>query len=278
MQIIDFHTHTFEDNVAERAIKKLSASANIISYLGGTDGELIQSNRNGYCTSVVLPVATKISQSDGINSRNYKKNMISMDTGVIYFAAIHPDDSDIKAKLFAIKSAGFKGIKLHPAFQGLRIDDNNYLKIIDIASGLGLITVIHAGYDISYPQNENASVRYILNMVRTLNPERVVLAHMGGWNQWDMVESDLAGANVYFDTSFCLNELIPNDRNLPFSNVRLSKEQFLRIVKLHGIDRILFGTDSPWSDREESVNIIKSIGLSQSDLDRLLYKNASAIL
>lgn len=277
-QIIDFHTHTFGEDIAERAINKLSLSANIVSYSRGTDEELARANQNQQMNSVVLPVATKVMQAKGINENNRKKNEISDETGIIYFAAIHPDDTNIKANLMNMKNSGFKGIKLHPVFQGSRIDEDNYLKVIDAASELGLITVIHAGEDISFPGNENASVKYILNMLRILEPQKLVLAHMGGWNQWDLVESDLAGANVYFDTSFCLNRLVPYDEKKQFSKVQMSSQQFIRIINKHGTDKILFGTDSPWTDRKESVDYIKKLGLSNQIMDKLFWANAEKIL
>ena len=33
-------------------------------------------------------------------------------------------------------------------------------------------------------------------------PSQLILAHMGGWKQWETVYSLLAGEDVYLDTSF----------------------------------------------------------------------------
>jgi len=279
LKIIDFHTHTFDEYVAKRAIDKLSKSANIINYADGTDSCLEKLNIDeSIDLSVVLPVATKIMQADGINAKNVKKNAAENNNGLLYFAAIHPEDSNIRRKLSTIKGAGFKGIKLHPVFQDAYIDEKCYLELIDTASDLDLITVIHAGYDISFPGVEYADVKYLLNMIQEVKPRNLVLAHMGGWGQWDMVESDLAGADVYLDTSFCLEKHIPLDNNGTVCDVNLSAEQFLRIVKLHGSDKILFGSDSPWTSRTESVQNIKATGLDQEDLKNIFFDNARRLL
>lgn len=279
MEIIDFHTHTFEDYVAFRAVDKLRRSANILNYADGTDGNLIELNKSEKIgLSVVLPVATKIMQGQDINARNHKKNEHTAETGLMYFAAIHPDDSNIPAKLSDIKNAGFKGIKIHPVFQDVYADESSYLKMIDIASEIGLITVIHAGEDLTHPDCEWAGVRYILNMLNQVHPKNVVLAHMGGLNEWDLVESDLAGADVYFDTSFSLNEIKSFDLAKPTKKDCLSKEQFLRIVKKHGVDKILFGTDSPWTSRTESIKCIQDTGLDEMSLEMIFSKNAKKIL
>ena len=68
-----------------------------------------------------------------------------------------------------------------------------------------------------------------------VEPEKLVLAHMGGNASWSEVEERLVGRNVYFDTGVILD--------------RMPQEQFLRMVREHGADRIVFGTDSPWADR-----------------------------
>lgn len=279
-RIIDFHTHTFPDYIADRAVDKLRKSANSKNYLDGTDKGLIGSVReNGISRAIVLPVATRPGQANEINARSVKKNLDSEKTGLEFFAAIHPDDINVLAMLSNIKAAGFKGIKLHPVFQDVYIDEYSYLKIIDAASSLDLITVIHAGYDISYAGVEYAGVKYILNMIEELHPKNLVLAHMGGWNEWDMVESDLCGAECYFDTSFCLTQVVPFDEtNKNVCSVQLQNEQFLRIVKKHGADKILFGSDSPWSMQGEVVGAIESSGLSPEDVEKVLYQNAYNLL
>lgn len=279
-RIIDFHTHTFGEQIAERAIEKLGHAANIVNYSAGTEKDLVQLNIDEQIDlSVVLPVATKVGQGDKINADSVMSNSKTKDNHLIYFGAVHPDDVNVKDRLMALKREGFKGIKLHPVYQGKFIDDLTYLRLIDIASTFDLITVIHAGYDIGYPEAEFSSVKYIIKMLDEVRPAKVVLAHMGGFNQWDIVESDLAGADVYFDTSFCLDELVVLDEKLPhMKDDMLSTTQFLRLVNKHGEDKILFGTDSPWADRRKSIQLLCETGLENKVLNKLFYENAKKLL
>ena len=46
-----------------------------------------------------------------------------------------------------------KGIKLHPDYQDMYFDDIRYEHIVDTASELGLITVVHAGADPKCPKD-----------------------------------------------------------------------------------------------------------------------------
>jgi predicted TIM-barrel fold metal-dependent hydrolase len=55
-------------------------------------------------------------------------------------------------------------------------------------------------------------------------------------------------------------------------------EQFLRIVKAHGADKILFGSDSPWSKAGEEIAALQSLPLSEEEKAKILYKNAEKLL
>lgn len=58
----------------------------------------------------------------------------------------------------------------------------------------------------------------------------------------------------------------------------MREEKFLALVRTFGAERILFGSDSPWTSQKESVKTFMSLPLSKEDKDRILYKNASQLL
>lgn len=279
MDIIDFHTHTFEDSVAPKAVDKLIHSANIMHYYDGTDSSLTASNKqDGIALSIGIPVATRPGQAERINAKSVIKNEHVDESGILFFGAIHPEDENLRDALRGIKNAGFKGIKLHPVFQHVYADDPKYMEILDAASELDLITVIHAGLDHGFPGDERASIKYILKLIDKVHPKKFVLAHMGGMCEWDMVESDLAGADVYLDTAYSIDEVIAFDGNIRPDTPVMSKEQFVRLVKKHGVDRVLFGTDSPWTDRSVALKNIKNSGLSEEDIKKILSTNGRGLL
>jgi predicted TIM-barrel fold metal-dependent hydrolase len=55
-------------------------------------------------------------------------------------------------------------------------------------------------------------------------------------------------------------------------------DTFLRIIEKHGADRILFGSDAPWSNASTEVEHLKSLPLLQKDIDLILGGNATRIL
>lgn len=306
--IIDFHTHTFPDELAERAVGSLAESARISSYLDGTTEDLRSSMKDaGIDYSVLLPVATKPEQQSSINKIAIEVNRHSQDTGLISFGGIHPDNEDYRQILRNLARNGVKGIKLHPVFQKTFLDDIRYLRIISCACEQDLIILIHAGYDISHPDWEYSTVPHIVSMLDVISPRKLVLAHMGGWNCWAETEKYLAGRDVWLDTSFSLlplrhvsgtaQKMETDHSHMGFHafeesdfssdtaqktetdhSYRLSQESFLRMVKTHGTDRILFGSDSPWGGQAETIAALKDTGLTDDELYAILGDNAARLL
>ena len=270
---IDFHTHAFPDKIAAATIEKLAAVADTNAFSDGTYAGLSASSRAaGLDLSIVLPVATHPRQVTKINDTAAAVNERTAQTGLFSFGGIHPDTPDYREELSRIQALGLKGVKLHPPYQGVEFDDPRYLRIIDRACELGLIVLTHAGIDIGIPGPEKCTVAHIRRVIDQLHPDRLVLAHMGGWMLWDDVERELCGLPVYLDTAFSLGTTRQGRLQM------LTQEQFLRIVRAHGADRVLFGTDSPWSSQQESLTAIEQLPLTPSEREQILGENARRLL
>lgn len=117
-------------------------------------------------------------------------------------------------------------------------------------------------------------------MLDAVKPRKFVLAHMGGWGCWEEVEECIAGRDVWLDTAFALLPIEPAPGTVRSreENPPLSGEQFLRMVRHHGADRILFGTDSPWSGQRQMVAAIRGSGLNVQEQEAVLGGNAGALL
>ena len=205
-QIIDFHTHIFPDVIAEKSIASLEEKAGIKAATDGTLQGLLESmDRSGVDLSVILPVVTKPSQFDRINS----------------FAA------EVNAK-YGDRVLSFGGIDI------------------------GLPETVHCPPD---------RMRKVLDAVK---PKKMVLAHTGGWKQWDAVYEYLAGEDVYLDTSFTFDYI--------------SREQFLKILDKHAPDKVLFATDSPWSCAAKGIQAIRTLPVSEEVKKAILWENAARLL
>ena len=271
--LIDFHTHAFPDKIAAGTIEKLEERSGTPAYAPGTYAGLEDSARRaGIDLCVVLPVATSPKQVTKINDTAAAVNERTEETGLFSFGGIHPDTPDYREELRRIRELGLKGIKLHPPYQGVEFDDIRYLRIVEYASELGLIVLTHAGVDIGIPGPEKCTVQHIRSVIDQVHPDKLVLAHMGGWMLWDEVERELCGLPVYLDTAFSLGTARRGELQM------LTGEQFLRVIRAHGADRVLFGTDSPWSDQRESLEAIRALPLTQEEQSAILGENARRLL
>ena len=154
--IIDFHTHIFPDKIAEKTIALLAEKGNIRPYGDGRADTLKRSMKKaGVDLSILQPVITRPEQFDSIF--RFALGINEEKDGLYSFGGIHPASEHYKEELNQIAEAGFKGIKLHPDYQGMFADDIRMIRVTDYALEKGLLVLFHAGYDVGYPQKVHAS-------------------------------------------------------------------------------------------------------------------------
>ena len=266
--IIDFHTHVFPDKIAAATVSALEAASGNRPHSDGTaEGLLSALVLAGASASVNLPVLTKPTQFESVlgfasalNGREYNCERI------ISFAGIHPDDNDYAEHLSMVKAAGIKGIKIHPDYQRKFFDDEAYVRIISEAKKLGLVVVTHAGVDAGFRGEEvKCTPKRVLSLLdRVGGYSRLVLAHLGGAEMTGEVIDTLAGEDVYFDTAYNLGHV--------------TRAEFSELVEKHGVEKMLFATDSPWQDIRREVERIRTLGLSETELSLILSENAIKLL
>ena len=92
----------------------------------------------------------------------------------------------------------------------------------------------------------------------------MVLEPHGGLREWECVAEHIAGLDVWFDTAYTLGHL-PDD-------------EFVGLVRAHGTDRVLFGSDGPWTDPVAEIAHLRSLPFSPEELDGILGENAASLL
>ncbi len=264
--VIDFHTHIFPDALAPRARQALMDNT---AKFGNFYQALTEMTRDsliehmdmwGVDISVIQPVITKPSQTVTTNTWAAQ----AAGDRIVAFGGIHPDTDDYKRDIDLVASLGLKGIKLHAEYQCFYPDEIRLLRIYDYAFSKGLIILHHAGFDPGMPPPFHSTPERFARMLDEVQGGTFVLAHLGGQQQWDDVERYLVGRDVCFDTAMGF-ECFPS-------------EQFLRIVKNHGADKIFFGSDSPWSNASRELDVLSSLSLSENEKEKILSLNAKRLL
>ncbi|MBR5388904.1 MAG: amidohydrolase family protein [Clostridia bacterium] len=277
--IIDFHTHAFPDKIAVKTVDFLKEKSHTVPTAVGTVQNLSEKAlAAGIDLSIVLPVVTNPLSTDKINSFAAEINEKTKDTGVFSFGGVHPDTQDLKAALKRVKDSGLKGVKIHPPYQQVKLNDIRYKRIFGLAEEYGLIVISHGGYDIGV-EGDFSSPAMAREICREIKPSRFVMAHTGGWQYWDDVKKYLCGEALYFDTAFSVgNFYYRDDFDENLKKPVLGKEEFLEIIRAHGVDKVLFGTDSPWADQKDQIEFMKSLPLKESEKENILGGNAAKLL
>lgn len=255
--------HAFPDALAAKALSLLSKCSggvkpNYDATISGLESYLAKNNVD---YAVVLNIATNPHQEKKVNdfaiSLLEKKNIIP-------FGSVHPDSPNALSELERLAKAGIRGIKLHPDYQHFFVDDEKMFPIYKKIAELGFITVFHAGVDIGYPKPVHCTPERLLRVLDLFDDAPVVAAHFGGWLLWDSVLEDLCGTKVYLDTAFSSGKMPPD----------YAKE----LIKAHGADKVLLGSDMPWSDTLDEVRFVQSLDLSAEDEEKILSNNAKRLL
>ncbi len=260
--VIDFHTHAFPDAIAERAISSLvkGCGGEYQPIANGTLSGLLSAMDNfGVDISVLQPVVTKPSQTESLNL--WAKNAQS--ERIIAFGGIHPQSDSLERDIDYVCSLGLRGIKLHPEYQCFDILDPRMMRAYEYALDKGLVLLFHAGYDPAF-KDCHTSPKKFAELSKAMKGGTVVAAHLGGQRQWDDVQRYLCGSDIYIDSSMGFDYY--------------GAECFLRVLNAHGAQRILFGSDSPWSNAKRDIEALTALPIKDSEKELVLCGNAKRIL
>ncbi|MBE7022149.1 MAG: amidohydrolase [Ruminococcaceae bacterium] len=257
-KVVDFHAHAFHDKIAEKAAQNLNEYYGIPLAGNGMFQVVLDSMRENRIDKLVIhATATKPKQVEIIN--NYVAGLITPD--IIGFGTLHRDYEGYAAELDRIRALGLRGIKFHPVFQGFKIDDATMLPMYEKIAEHGLPILMHMG-----DKNcDDATPRRLASVLDSVSGLTVVAAHLGGFSEWEEAEKYIFGReNVYLDTSSAIRFLEP--------------ERAKKLIRSHGADRVLFGTDYPLALHKEELEIFDRIGLSEEEAECVLWKNAYRLL
>jgi predicted TIM-barrel fold metal-dependent hydrolase len=259
--IIDFHAHAFPDGLADRAIARLEKEGTAKAFLDGRVSSLLASmDSTGIGRAVVCSIATKPDQFAPI--LNWSRQIAS--ARIVPLPSVHPKGPDPVGKARLVAQAGLPGIKLHPYYQDFELDDPALFHFFRVLEQMGLLVVCHTGFDFAFPRDRKADPVRIVRLLDKFPNLKFVATHIGAWEDWDEVERHLLGKPIYMEISMSLEQLgLTRGREL---------------LTAHPADRILFGSDSPWTSQSETLRLARALNLDPERERLLLGENARALL
>lgn len=174
---------------------------------------------------------------------------------IIPFIRLNPWlDASQQALVDALEKHHIRGLKLHPADENFDPDDPIVHPLLEIAERHGIPVVFHTGLNARPVPVGDAADRFPrVNMV---------LLHLGGPLYQDCMFVAKKCPNVYLETAQC-----------PYVN-RIAKI----ILEKVGEDRLIWGSDIPYSWQEIEKAKIEMAGLDERELELVMGGNLQRLL
>jgi hypothetical protein len=260
--LIDVHTHVFHPKIAPKVTTQLENHYGIHPVGTGLAEDLLgRMKLSGIDKSVVLTAATAPPQV--IPANNWAIEMKEEHEEFIPFGTIHPGFDRMEEELYRLEKHGITGLKFHPDFQGYRMDNPALYDVMEMI-GDRFICLFHVGDTL--PPDENPSCPRKLAALRQAFPKpTIIAAHMGGYRHWDLALEELAGHDVFVDTS---------------SVIDFVDDTLLRnLYNSYGKEHILFGSDYPLFDAGyELEQLTKRLRLTQTDLSDIMSNTENLLI
>jgi predicted TIM-barrel fold metal-dependent hydrolase len=250
--IIDAHTHVWPDAIAHRAL-----TANPVPGLeargDGTVGGLDHSMAgSGVDLSCCLGIANEARHVDRVNG--FVADLVSPTR--FGFGTVHVDLS-VEENMASLARHGITAVKLHPLFQRFALDDRRLWDILDaFEDDIAVITHVGAGGDAF--TNSLSSPAMIGAIAKQFPRLRLMACHFGGYKILDDAEEMLAGADIVLETSW------------PPSLNTLRPERVRNLIRKHGAERVVFGSDWPMTDPATEIAAVRALGLSDDETELVL--------
>lgn len=206
--------------------------------------------KTGVTMSVVFPSGKELIDDSISNSYT---NVL----GIIPFMRFDP--KEILPEVFdrmVNKYIGIKGFKFHPRQQNFDPLDKDYEQIFKIIEKSGKPVVIHSRKE----NNPNTDPDRIIDICAMYPNTNFVFGHFAN------------DSNVFFDkmlsykNAFVETSIVSSPKIIEFR------------VNKYGSERILFGSDTPYSDQQIELMKIKRMQVSKKHKDNILFKNAERLL
>jgi uncharacterized protein len=258
--IIDAHMHVWPDHIAD-AMQSQRPSGMPLRFDGKLSGLLRTMDETGIDKGLALGVGIKASV---VARTNEFIGTVPRDR-LVPMGTVHPD-LPVEENIRYLKDNGIVGVKLHPLFQALSLSDPRVRDILAALSEEGMPVISHVGAGGDDDANERGAPDALRRLADDLPDLTLIACHYGGYHRLDEAEEHVVGSRVVLETSW------------PPTLADLEKERLVAIIRRHGADRVVFGSDWPMADPGAEIAAIRDLGLTKDEEDGILGGNLARIL
>lgn len=254
MLVADVHAHIFPDKLAEKVADNLGSFYQTqTAHVPFLHTLLAEEAAAGISVVAGCSSATKPSQVAHLN--DFIADCAARTSNFVALGSLYPTMDGWEPELERMQALGIRGIKIHPEFQRIDIDDPRAVPMYRAIAKAGLPVLFHMGD----AQLEYSTPQRLTNLIRQVPDLIAIAAHFGGWQAWDRAYDHILPENVFYDTSSSL--------------MFLGRDRGQEFLEKMGPERFLFGTDFPmWSPGQELARFLE-LELDETTRHRILYGN-----
>ena len=254
MKIADVHAHVFPEKIAEKASASIADFYHWKIERPASMESLIRYEKEADISRFVIS-SSAVTEKQVASLNTFIASEAAKHPECLGFGSIFPGMDGYEQELDRMLELGLRGIKIHPDFQKVNIDDERGIGTYQAIAKRGLPVLFHMGDcrdDFSSPER-------LTNLLRRVPDLRVIAAHFGGWTVWERSYEHPQPQSVMYDTSSTLT--------------MVDRELVLRMIDRFGAERCMFGTDYPMWEPKKIVEETLALGLDESTREKLFYGN-----
>jgi uncharacterized protein len=258
--ILDSHCHVWPDHIAPQVLAGRPSGLNPV-YDGTMAGLRATMDQAGVDRGMCLGVATV---AKNVHRTNEFIGTVDR-TSFVPFGTIHPELS-VKDNLASLLDNGIVGVKFHPLFQELSLADPRVIEISHALAEAGLVVITHAGAGGDPAAAERGHPRHLRALAEAVPELTLIACHFGGYHVLDEAEELIVGSSIVLETSW------------PPTMAALDAGRVRDLIRRHGADKIVFGSDWPMADPGAEIAAIRRLGLNPDEENAILGGNLARIL
>jgi uncharacterized protein len=258
--IIDVHCHVWPDHIAPKVLAHRPAGLDPVGD-GTLDGLLRTMDDAGIdrgCTLAIANEPRHVARTNefvgGVDRSRF-----------VPFGTVHTGLS-VDENLRHLRDNGIRAVKLHPNFQGISLGAPETLELFHALAAEEIVVLAHVGEGSDAEASERGASRHIDAILRAAPDLQLIACHFGGYHDLESARASAIGSSVYLETSW------------PPSVASLGAAAVLEMVRAHGADRFVFGSDWPMADPKAELAFLRSIGLTSEEEAAVLGGNLQRLL
>ena len=165
---------------------------------------------------------------------------------------VHAEYPENEREVERLAAGGVRGIAFDSCWQGFHINDPRLREVYRKISHQQMFILTHTGIDPEADYNECLTWPAEVMAVKELSPDSVVIAaHLGANKEFYRAREYSRDAGILFDLAWVMEHLQYLRSCQP--------QEIIDLIYFLGIDRIVYGSDYPWSDPGAAISFWENV-------------------